>query len=1038
MTIGILSPSILLLQIPAVPLEDTLLVDLNPETIGVSSEPRMLTSVSGGALFSASVDGVGRELYFTNGTHEPLLFDLDPGGSTSDPSGAVELPNGLVLVAADTNAQGKELWVVDPQAGTSQVLGDLAPGSADSDPTLPVVLGQYAYFLATSSFVRRLWRTDGGSPELVDPTSAFVGDVVHVGLGSLFVTRATLGGKELLRYTGIPGDPPVVIETLELASQPDSNSPGFLLPMEVDGRLVYLARTLAGSGGVAGWYSTDGSVGGSVLLATGTGDWSVAAAGQVFFSSYSPFQFPQIDPLDDRLFVSDGTVTGTFDLTGVSGLGRPSRERPLGTAGELVFAAQVPGSASWRVWSSAGIAGPTLDLAGFEFSQISGPNYLEPSRFTRFGDDVWFVESDYSQSGQTVVSTDARLWRMSLTGGGAQQVPIADPFGNPGELGVGDVTPGLPFSFATTPQGVVFPAVSNAVGSELWTTVGTDTQLLANLDSDFGQSSLPRQFFEHAGRSYFVADRGDDGGGEALFVTDGIPSGTTVLNELLIAGQKADLVRGLEPLGDQAFFVLELVGKGRELWATDGTVAGTHRVSMVAPGFETEPELAGRSAVFGGRLWYAAGQSLWSTNGTPGDVVHELTFDTGPFVQVPDDLSVLDGRLYFSRFTPGSLFTSMESWASTDGTLAGTQLEAFAGPFRFLGTRGDQQVFLARVGTGSDQGLFEFDPQTQLSQTLDTWDPEGSFNIDDVLIEMGEDESIWYAFRSGSSTWTLRVLRPGTAAAVQLGTFNASGSDPIEDITPAGDRMAFLRLSNNNTRLWRSDGTPAGTLQVTDDFSVLDLQSSPPDSTHASPRILIATGNGLSEDGLWTVDLASGETDWLVKVGLFFPPFLTESQYAPRAIRVGEHLMFSGRTGSAGIELHTVPFSLSGGPAVKSFPGGCSESTRLDVGGSLVLGGEATILGSGLLPGSTLYTFVDVSLGPLGVPGACTLSLPLPQFLVQAVGDGFGNAAVSLGLPSNPGLIGLPIFFQAAALDGQGPFLGLASLTNVVEVLPGP
>lgn len=65
-------------------------------------------------------------------------------------------------------------------------------------------------------------------------------------------------------------------------------------------------------------------------------------------------------------------------------------------------------------------------------------------------------------------------------------------------------------------------------------------------------------------------------------MTDGAPAGTFILRDLMPDGT-AD-VQELTVVGSQVFFVANVPGLGRELWKTDGTVAGAQLVKDIQPG----------------------------------------------------------------------------------------------------------------------------------------------------------------------------------------------------------------------------------------------------------------------------------------------------------------------------------------------------------------------------------------------------------------------------------------------------------------------
>jgi ELWxxDGT repeat protein len=105
-------------------------------------------------------------------------------------------------------------------------------------------------------------------------------------------------------------------------------------------------------------------------------------------------------------------------------------------------------------------------------------------------------------------------------------------------------------------------------------------------------------------------------------------------------------------LDDAVYFSAMDGVHGRELWRSDGTVAGTTLVADLAPGFASG---APRSSLvaWGGRLYFAAddgvhGQELWSSDGTAAGTRLEIDLAAGAAGSSPTDLTLADNRLFFA------------------------------------------------------------------------------------------------------------------------------------------------------------------------------------------------------------------------------------------------------------------------------------------------------------------------------------------------------------------------------------------------------
>src|SRR3954471_11502707 len=122
--------------------------DLNLRPAG--SHPAEVTDVGGAAFFAATNNGVGRELYKTDGTPAgtTLVKDINPGPNGSDPSSLIDV-NGTLFFIATFAYNDKQLWKSDgTAAGTVRVSDNVnlyTPTYGGVDPTMEVLNGQ-VYF----------------------------------------------------------------------------------------------------------------------------------------------------------------------------------------------------------------------------------------------------------------------------------------------------------------------------------------------------------------------------------------------------------------------------------------------------------------------------------------------------------------------------------------------------------------------------------------------------------------------------------------------------------------------------------------------------------------------------------------------------------------------------------------------------------------------------------------------------------------------------------------------------------------------------
>lgn len=158
----------------------TLLLDIY--TGGMGSEPADFTLMNGALYFSAATAAEGRELWKTDGTPggTTLLKDIVPGAGSSNGINKYNLfTNGTYLLfAANTAAEGLELWTSNGTAAGTVLLKNIHAGADSSSPRNFYVLNNIVLFLARDAANgEELWKTDGtaGGTLLVKDINAGLG-----------------------------------------------------------------------------------------------------------------------------------------------------------------------------------------------------------------------------------------------------------------------------------------------------------------------------------------------------------------------------------------------------------------------------------------------------------------------------------------------------------------------------------------------------------------------------------------------------------------------------------------------------------------------------------------------------------------------------------------------------------------------------------------------------------------------------------------------------------------------------------------------
>jgi ELWxxDGT repeat protein len=232
-----------------------------------------------------------------------------------------------------------------------------------------------------------------------------------------------------------------------------------------------------------------------------------------------------------------------------------------------------------------------------------------------------------------------------------------------------------------------FTADDGKSGRELWKTNGTEagTQLVLKINPGRRDGSDPRDLTICNGRLYFSAHRDLDG--RELWSTNGTAAGTEIvkdINEAVGEGSDPAELTVYDP-GDGTGLLLMFTAddgkRGRELWKTNGTEAGTQLVMKINPGRRdgSDPQ---HLIVYRDRLYFSAhrdldGRELWSSNGTAAgtEIVRDINEAVGEGSD-PSQLYVFDvggasGPLLFFAANDGK--NGNQLW-TTNGTDAGTAL----------------------------------------------------------------------------------------------------------------------------------------------------------------------------------------------------------------------------------------------------------------------------------------------------------------------------------------------------------------------------
>jgi ELWxxDGT repeat protein len=526
-------------------------------------------------------------------------------------------------------------------------------------------------------------------------------------------------------------------------------SPLFTVPVPLAGFLSLGNRALfstadpeTGDEGIL--WSTDGTAPGTVALSSSLcpspcygirplAVWHGLALLQVFPGSAPPY-----------LLRSDGTPEGTFPLTGPLGT-LQSVEIQAPPSGSFFFFDNCPDRLQCGLWRSDGTpAGTGVLKGGGDLSLASAHS------FAVRGDRLFFL------AGPGV--SDFGLWSTDGTPEGT--VLLGEASGYP---------------VVATPSHVFF--ASGETGQDLWVTEGTpgSARLLAHFPpgscSPFPDSVCDTPAVDSMAAFgdavYFFAHR--PGHNAEIWRSDGTRPGTRPLIELPAA---ASPVLNLQRIGGHWLFLSALPGQPETFWTVDD---GFTRAAPLTGCDRGCPEFAGPLTAPGPATWLFIGkdpfhgEEAWITDGTgPGtrrlvDACPGECSGIRPVKDLGEAFPGPSGKTYFRVYPREDAYYEAagdELWV-TDGTPAGTR--RVAGHFSEVGFAGSLALF-------------------------------GSLRPENPAYELWSTD--------GARTRKVAVLRRF-----------AQGSDP--SFVPFQDGVLLLADTGVGDRpLWRSDGTPDGTLLV--------------------------------------------------------------------------------------------------------------------------------------------------------------------------------------------------------------------------------
>ncbi len=585
------------------------------------------------------------------------------------------------------------------------------------------------------------------------------------------------------------------------------------------------------------------------------------------------------------MWVSDGTPAGTHRVKDLSSIG--AAVGPTGAFGNwLIFGVRLT-SNKFQLWRTDGTEAGTVP-----FTNPDAPMNGDLYGFAVVESKFYFLElmpdgtvrawvSDGTQNGTQPLTMPANIGRDALSNSpivraGRYVVFISNSTDAGRELFRIDTTTNVVERFTDIAPGItsgvpdyaplaslgevaIFTASSTgATTGTLWRTDGTPggtfplgtMQPAASFPLNY--SGLVYTFFnDHPGgsRAYFVA--ADGATGKQVFVTDGSLAGTIKLS----AGQ-GDAV--LETAVGTGFYFGTADGR---TWRTNGTLATTGVLASLPLGHVRD--IAGDD-----QTGFLRVQDNYSSV-TPHLTIYRHDVSTGAITALYSYTSQSPSQSGMFGYARGQLFFDGEDsvhgnepWVS-DGTAAGTHLlknlapdtGAASSPADFTAYNG--QLYFSATDGASGRELWASDGTSSGTRLVVDLNP-GAGDSSPMHLFVGGAYLYFYAKRNGvqNELWRTDGTVQGTQALAFQDPLSQSPTDP--DCGPpvaVGNTMYFVGSDQDGLELWKTDGTAPGTMRIAD-INPGSLGSFPCHLTVLNGRLYFAADGGPAQGGveLWTSD----------------------------------------------------------------------------------------------------------------------------------------------------------------------------------------
>jgi ELWxxDGT repeat protein len=382
-------------------------------------------------------------------------------------------------------------------------------------------------------------------------------------------------------------------------------------------------------------------------------------------------------------------------------------------------------------------------------------------------------------------------------------------------------------------------------------------ELLLDVNTQPSPAAFPEHFVAYGDQYLFTLD--DDELGRELWISNGTLAGTHILRDINLGNDAFDEDPCFTVLGGIAYFFADDDIHGLELWRTDGTLQGTWMVKDVYPG--DTGGVGDELIVCGGKLFFPGrddghGMELWVSDGTTTGTYMVEDIVPGFSSSNPGSLTDFNGTLVFQAYDDthenelrridSSLGGQMEY--ITDNPLGSTYIDdlAVSGP----------SLFFTGYGQASTEfyfmdGSFVLTSLPAFSSTQGYVDEMQGFNDGRVLL----------AF-AGSGTWETTLWLTDGNGQTQL----ESSTGPLTEVAELFhfNGLIYFQAAQGSTGVepYVTNGTTLGTLLIQDINTSGD--SDPYDFVSDGNYVYFLADDDVNGTEIWKTDGTPGNTSLAV------------------------------------------------------------------------------------------------------------------------------------------------------------------------------